>query len=60
MKLVIEIELDSKAMTKGGAYEVERILEDLSTRLPHPLRQTDCDLNLHDADETWVGKARIE
>jgi hypothetical protein len=60
MTLRIEIELDNSAFEEGGTDEVARILADLATRLPDPLRDTRGDLTLHDANGNWCGKARIE
>jgi hypothetical protein len=60
MKLVIEIELDNAAFQDGGTEEVQRILDDLLSRLPEPLDGTGGDLVLHDINGNYAGKARIQ
>ena len=59
MKLVIKIDLDNDAFEECGYEEVQRILEDLCSRLPDPLRETNRDIVLHDIDGNCVGMARI-
>jgi hypothetical protein len=60
MLLRIELELDNAAFEDGGTEEVERILVDLCSRLPEPLRDTNGDLVLHDINGNYAGKARVE
>lgn len=60
MNLTITIQLDNAAFEEDGPEEVARILANLSERLPDPLRETNGDFSLHDANGNFVGKARIE
>lgn len=60
MKLTIEMDLNSAAFDDAGAYEVGRILADLATRIPDPLRDTNGELVLHDFNGNNVGFARID
>lgn len=60
MQLTIKLTLDNAAFKEGQTEEVCRILTDLCTRLPDPLRDTNGDLNLHDANGNHVGTARVE
>jgi len=59
MTLKIKIDLDNAAFEDGGTEEVQRILDDLCSRLPEPLADTNGDLNLHDINGNHVGTARI-
>lgn len=62
MKLVIKIDLDGAAFNEDarcGYEEVQRILEDLCSRLPEPLKDTNGSLNLHDANGEHVGNAQV-
>lgn len=60
MTLTITIELDNAAFVDDGLDEVERILDDLVTRLPDPLSTTIGDYSLHDINGNYVGRARID
>jgi hypothetical protein len=60
VKLVIMLDLDNAAFEDGGTEEVQRILEDLCSRLPEPLASTRGDLVLHDVNGNYAGKARID
>jgi hypothetical protein len=63
MKLQVEIELDNAAFQSGtghrGIREVRRILTDITTRLPLPLKETAGELILHDVNGNWAGYARV-
>jgi hypothetical protein len=59
MKLTIEIDLDNAAFEDEGVDEIDRILGDIASRLPMPLRSTDGKLNLHDLNGHHCGTAEI-
>lgn len=59
MELTIKITLDNAAFEDGGAEEVGRILADVTSRIPDPLRSTNGQLMLHDANGNYCGSAEI-
>lgn len=59
MKLVINLALDNAAFEESGAYEVGKILADVSNRLPDPLEATARPINLRDSNGNIVGTAEI-
>lgn len=54
------MDLDNAAFEEGGAEEVGRILASIAERIPDPLRDTNGEYSLHDANGNYCGSARID
>ena len=59
MTLKIKLNLDNAAFKEGGTEEVQRILDDLCTRLPKPLTKTNGEYLLYDSNGNYIGRAKI-